>query len=41
MCNIKMDLGITGWVVMNWIVVALDRKQWMALENTVMNFRLP
>jgi hypothetical protein len=32
-----MDVGETGWEVMDWI--HLDRGQWRALVNTVMNLR--
>jgi hypothetical protein len=39
--NIKMNLRETGWGGMDWIGLAQDRDQWMALVNTVMNFRLP
>jgi hypothetical protein len=37
--NIKMDFGEIGWDDVDWIDVALDRDQWMALMNTVLNFR--
>jgi hypothetical protein len=39
--NIKMDLREIGWDSMDWIDLALDRDQWRALLNTVMNFRVP
>jgi hypothetical protein len=39
--NIKMDLREIGWDGMDWIDLALDRDQWMALLNTVMNLRVP
>jgi hypothetical protein len=39
--NIKMDLRETGWGGMDWIDLALDRDQWRALVNTVMNLRVP
>jgi hypothetical protein len=35
--NIKMDLRETGYGGMDWINLAQDRDQWMALVNTVMN----
>jgi hypothetical protein len=35
--NIKMDLKEIGWGGMDWIDLAQDRDQWMALVNTVMN----
>jgi hypothetical protein len=39
--NIKMDLRAIGWGGMSWIYLAEDRDQWRALENTVMNLRVP
>jgi hypothetical protein len=39
--NIKMDLRDIGWDGMDWIDLAQDRDQWRALENTVMNLRVP
>jgi hypothetical protein len=38
--NIKMDLGEMGWDGVYWIDLALDRDQWRALVNTVMNLRV-
>jgi hypothetical protein len=35
--NIKIDLREIGWGGMDWI----DRDQWRALVNTVINFRVP
>jgi hypothetical protein len=39
--NIKMDLREIGWDGRDWIDLTQDRDQWMALVNTVMNFRVP
>jgi hypothetical protein len=39
--NIKMDLRGLGWGDMEWIDLAQNRYQWRALENTVMNIRVP
>jgi hypothetical protein len=39
--NIKMDLREIGWDGMDWIDLAHDRDQWMALVNAVMNLRVP
>jgi hypothetical protein len=36
-----MDLREIEWVGMVWIDLAQDRDQWRALENTVMNLRIP
>jgi hypothetical protein len=37
----KMDLREIGWDGMDWIDVAQNRDQWMALVYTVMNLRVP
>jgi hypothetical protein len=39
--NIKMNLRQIGWHGMDWIDLGLDRDQWRALVNTVMNLRIP
>jgi hypothetical protein len=39
--NIKMDLREREWNVMDWIDLALDRNQWRALVNMVMNLCVP
>jgi hypothetical protein len=39
--NIKMDLIEIGWCGMDWIDLAQDMDQLMALANTVMNLRVP
>jgi hypothetical protein len=39
--NTKMDLREIGWDGMGWIDLALNRDQWRALVNTVMNLRIP
>jgi hypothetical protein len=39
--NIKMDLGEIEWVGMNWIYLARDTDQWMALVNIVINLQVP
>jgi hypothetical protein len=39
--NIKIDLRDIGWDGVDWIDLALDRDQWRALVNTVMNLRVP
>jgi hypothetical protein len=38
--NIQMDLREIRWVGMGCIALALDRDQWRALVNTVMNLRV-
>jgi hypothetical protein len=38
--NIKTDLREIGWGGMDWIDLALDRDQWMALVNTVLSLRV-
>jgi hypothetical protein len=39
--NIKMDFREIGWAGIDWLDLALDRDQWRALVNTVMNLRVP
>jgi len=39
--NIGMDLREIGWESVDWIHLAQDRDQWLALMNTVMNLRFP
>jgi hypothetical protein len=39
--NIKMDLKEKRWNGMDWIDLAQDRDQWMALVRAVMNLRVP
>jgi hypothetical protein len=39
--NIRTDLREIGWEIVNWVHVAQDNDQWRALENTVMNLRVP
>jgi hypothetical protein len=39
--NIKMYLREIGWDGMDCIDMALDRGQWRALVNMVMNLRVP
>jgi hypothetical protein len=41
MDNIKMGLSEIGWDGVDWIDLALNRDQWRALVNTVMNLRVP
>jgi hypothetical protein len=36
-----MDLREIGWDGVDWIELAQDRDQWMALVNMVMNIRVP
>jgi hypothetical protein len=38
--TIEMDLGEIGWDGMDWVNLALDRDQWRALVNTVMNVQV-
>jgi len=38
--NINMNLREVGWG-MDWINLAQDREGWRALENAVMNLRVP
>jgi hypothetical protein len=40
MDNIKMDLREIGWHGMDWIDVAHDREEWMALRSAVMILRV-
>jgi hypothetical protein len=36
-----MDFTEIGCDGMNWVDLAQDKAQWMALVNTVMNLRVP
>jgi hypothetical protein len=36
-----MDLREIGWEVVDWIHVAQDRNQWLALVKTLMKLRVP
>jgi hypothetical protein len=36
--NIRMNLRVIGWKVVNWIHLAQNRNQWQPLVNTVMYF---
>jgi hypothetical protein len=38
---LKCILREIGWDRVVWIDMAQDREQWRALENTVMNLRVP
>jgi hypothetical protein len=40
MDNVKMDLREIGWDGIDWIDLAQDRDQWMALGNMVMYLRV-
>jgi hypothetical protein len=37
----RMDLREIGQEVLDWIHLAHYRDQWLAIVNTVMNFRVP
>jgi hypothetical protein len=39
--NIKIDLREIGWDGGDWIDLAQDMYQWMALVRAVMNLRVP
>jgi hypothetical protein len=39
--NTKMDPREIEWDCVDWIGLAQDRDQWMALVNAVMNLRVP
>jgi hypothetical protein len=39
--NIKMHLREIGWDGMDWIDMAQDRDQCMALVNAIMNLQVP
>jgi hypothetical protein len=39
--NIRMDLVEVGWDDVDWIGLAQDRDRWIALVNSVLNFRVP
>jgi hypothetical protein len=39
--NVKMNIREIGWAGMDWIDLAEDRDQWMALLKTVVNLQVP
>jgi hypothetical protein len=39
--NIEVDLLEIVWGGVDWIDLAQDRDKWKALENVVMNLRVP
>jgi hypothetical protein len=39
--NIRMDLGMTGWVGVEWIGLAQDRNSWRAFVNSAMSLQIP
>jgi hypothetical protein len=39
--NISMDVVEVGWGDVDWIGLAQDRDRWRALENSVLNLRVP
>jgi hypothetical protein len=39
--NIRMYLGEVGLADVDWIGLAQDRNRWRALENSVLNLRVP
>jgi hypothetical protein len=41
MDNIKMGIGEIEFCGRDWIGLALDKNQWRAFVNTLMNLRVP
>jgi hypothetical protein len=39
--NIRRELREIRWEVMDWIHLAQDREQWLAVVNTAVNLRVP
>jgi hypothetical protein len=39
--NIRMDLEEVGWSDVDWIDLAKDSNRWRAVENFVLNLRVP
>jgi hypothetical protein len=39
--NIRMDLTEVGWESVDWIHLAQNRDQWLALVNMIMIFKVP
>jgi hypothetical protein len=39
--KIMLDVKKVGWKVVEWIYLAQNRDQWRAVDNTVMNLRIP
>jgi hypothetical protein len=38
--NIRIDLGEVGWGDVDWIGLAKDRNEWIALVNSVLNLQV-
>jgi hypothetical protein len=39
--NIRTDLRVRGYELVDWMHLAQDRDQWLAVVGTVMNLRVP
>jgi hypothetical protein len=39
--NIRLDLSQIGWEGLDWMHLTMDKGQWSALENAVINLRVP
>jgi len=39
--NMRIDFREARWEVVNWMHVAQDRNQWLAVVNTAMNLQDP
>jgi hypothetical protein len=39
--NIKVDLGETGWGIMDWINLTRNRDQWLDFVHMITNLRVP
>jgi hypothetical protein len=40
-CNMRMDRREIEWEIVDWILLAQNRKKWRAFVNMIMNLHFP